>query len=251
MCVVFLVKSYKAGFVTSDSNIKPDQTLNELVAKIEQTGHSTVAVTENGESDGKLVGIITERDFRLSHVDGNSKVSEYMTPLKDLVKAMLNYGGLSQEYFGIDAENPAEGYEYTTELDGVTLDTIKGLSVNKASAKIDGLNYTGSWLELRSTLVLYHSFEVTGNIADYTFKCGDVELTPIWMGGNSYAVAVTEVYAQNIATEDTLTVTDGDATYTLTYNAMNYIKLAYNDATLNDLVSALYLYYAEAYDYFN
>ena len=81
------VKSYKAGFVTSDSNIKPDQTLNELVAKIEQTGHSTVAVTENGESDGKLVGIITERDFRLSHVDGNSKVSEYMTPLKDLVKA--------------------------------------------------------------------------------------------------------------------------------------------------------------------
>ncbi|MBP3561353.1 MAG: IMP dehydrogenase [Treponema sp.] len=81
------VKSYKAGFVTSDSNIKPDQTLNELVAKIEQTGHSTVAVTENGESDGKLVGIITERDFRLTHVDGNSKVSEYMTPLKDLVKA--------------------------------------------------------------------------------------------------------------------------------------------------------------------
>jgi IMP dehydrogenase len=81
------VKSYKAGLVTSDSNIKPDQTLNELVAKIEQTGHSTVAVTENGESDGKLVGIITERDFRLSHVDGNSKVSEYMTPLKDLVKA--------------------------------------------------------------------------------------------------------------------------------------------------------------------
>ena len=81
------VKSYKAGFVTSDSNIKPDQTLNELVAKIEQTGHSTVAVTENGESDGKLVGIITERDFRLSHVDGNSKVSEYMTSLKDLVKA--------------------------------------------------------------------------------------------------------------------------------------------------------------------
>ena len=81
------VKSYKAGFVTSDSNIKPDQTVNELVAKIEQTGHSTVAVTENGESDGKLVGIITERDFRLSHVDGNSKVSEYMTPLKDLVKA--------------------------------------------------------------------------------------------------------------------------------------------------------------------
>ena len=68
------------------------------------------------------------------------------------------------------------------------------------------------------------------------------------MGGNSYAVAVTEVYAQNMATEYSVTVNDA---YTLTYNAMNYIKLAYNDASLNDLVSALYLYYAEAYDYFN
>ena len=85
--MVAKVKAYKAGFVTSDSNIKPDQTLNDVLALKEKKGHSTVAVTENGESDGKLVGIITERDFRLSHVDGNSKVSEYMTPLKDLVKA--------------------------------------------------------------------------------------------------------------------------------------------------------------------
>ncbi len=80
------VKSYKAGFVKSDTNIRPDQTLSELVAKIQQTGHSTAAVTEDGESNGKLVGIITERDFRISHVDPNEKVSAYMTPLKDLVK---------------------------------------------------------------------------------------------------------------------------------------------------------------------
>ena len=80
------VKSYKAGFVKSDTNIRPDQTLSELVEKIQQTGHSTAAVTENGESNGKLVGIITERDFRISHVNPNEKVSTYMTPLKDLVK---------------------------------------------------------------------------------------------------------------------------------------------------------------------
>ncbi len=81
------VKMYKAGFVSSDTNIRPDQTLGELVEKIKQTGHSTVAVTENGEHNGRLVGIITERDFRLSHCSPQAKVSEYMTPLKDLVKA--------------------------------------------------------------------------------------------------------------------------------------------------------------------
>ena len=85
--MVARVKAYKAGFVSSDTNIRPDATLKELVAKIEATGHSTVAVTENGEADGKLVGIITERDFRMGHVAEDAKVSEYMTALKDLILA--------------------------------------------------------------------------------------------------------------------------------------------------------------------
>ena len=83
--MVARVKAYKAGFVTSDSNIRPEQTLEEVVALSERTGHSTVAVTEDGTANGKLVGIITSKDFRISHCAPNSKVSEYMTSLKDLV----------------------------------------------------------------------------------------------------------------------------------------------------------------------
>ena len=83
--MVARVKSYKAGFVTSDSNIRPDQTLEEVVSLIEQTGHSTIAVTEDGTAHGKLEGIITERDFRIDHVPAKSKVSEYMTPFAKLV----------------------------------------------------------------------------------------------------------------------------------------------------------------------
>ena len=79
------VKSYKAGFVTSDSNVRPDQTLEEVIALSEKTGHSTCAVTEDGSAHGKLVGIITSKDFRISHCKPNSKVSEYMTPLADMV----------------------------------------------------------------------------------------------------------------------------------------------------------------------
>ncbi len=83
--MVARVKSYKAGFVISDSNIRPDQTLEEVVSLIEQTGHSTIAVTDDGTAHGKLEGIITERDFRIDHVPANSKVNEYMTPFAKLV----------------------------------------------------------------------------------------------------------------------------------------------------------------------
>ena len=78
-------KSHKAGFVVSDSNVKPDQTLEELLALIEKTGHSTVAVTDDGSSTGKLEGIIADRDFRINRVPAGSKVREYMTPFSKLV----------------------------------------------------------------------------------------------------------------------------------------------------------------------
>ncbi|MBO8450061.1 MAG: IMP dehydrogenase [Spirochaetes bacterium] len=79
------VKSYKAGFVTSDSNIKPDQPLKDVIALKEKSGHSTIAVTEDGSPNGKLLGIITSRDFRLTHVSPEEKVSAYMTKFEDLI----------------------------------------------------------------------------------------------------------------------------------------------------------------------
>ena len=79
------VKTYKAGFVTSDSNVRPDQTLEEVIELSKKTGHSTCAVTEDGSAHGKLVGIITSKDFRISHCKPNSKVKDYMTLLEDMV----------------------------------------------------------------------------------------------------------------------------------------------------------------------
>ena len=86
------VKGYKAGFVESDSNIRPDQTLKDIVELKEKTGHSTVAVTDDGTKQGKLVGIVTSRDYRLSRMDLSTKVSEFMTPFDKLVYA---YEGVS------------------------------------------------------------------------------------------------------------------------------------------------------------
>ena len=82
------VKSYKAGFVVSDSNIRPDQTLSDVLALKEKTGHSTVAVTEDATPNGKLLGIVTSRDYRVSRMDVNTKVSEFMTPMEHLICGM-------------------------------------------------------------------------------------------------------------------------------------------------------------------
>lgn len=80
-------KSTKAGFVTSDANIRPDQTLRELLELKARTGHSTTAVTEDGTAAGKLVGLVTSRDYRVSRMDPDTKVSEFMTPFDKLIYA--------------------------------------------------------------------------------------------------------------------------------------------------------------------
>ena len=81
------VKSYKKGFVTSDSNLKPSATLADVLALKEKTGHSTVAVTEDGTAHGKLLGIVASRDYRISRMALTEKVADFMTPLDKLVIA--------------------------------------------------------------------------------------------------------------------------------------------------------------------
>lgn len=83
------VKAYKAGFVPSDSNIAPHQTLQDVIALKEKTGHSTMAVTEDGTANGKLVGIVTGRDYRISRTELDTPVSEFMTPFDKLVTAQV------------------------------------------------------------------------------------------------------------------------------------------------------------------
>ena len=80
-------KDYKAGFVTSDSNLSPEATLAEVLALKERTGHSTVAVTEDGTANGRLVGIVTSRDYRVSRMTPDTKVASFMTPFDKLVWA--------------------------------------------------------------------------------------------------------------------------------------------------------------------
>ena len=79
------VKATKAGFVYSDSNIRPDATLQDVLDLKDETGHATMAVTEDGTPEGKLLGIITSRDYRTSRMDPSTKVADFMTPFEKLI----------------------------------------------------------------------------------------------------------------------------------------------------------------------
>ena len=85
--MVARAKNFKAGFVTSISNIRPDQTLADILALKAENGFSTVAVTEDGTSSGKLLGLVTSRDYRVSRMDAATPVSEFMTPFSKLIFA--------------------------------------------------------------------------------------------------------------------------------------------------------------------
>lgn len=85
--MVRAVKATKAGFVKSDSNLPPDATLQDVLDLKARTGHSTIAVTEDGTAEGRVLGIITSRDYRISRMDRSEKVTTFMTPFEKMIYA--------------------------------------------------------------------------------------------------------------------------------------------------------------------
>ncbi|MGI6712425.1 MAG: IMP dehydrogenase [Bacillota bacterium] len=79
------VKGFKAGFVVSDSNLTPENTLKDVIELKERTGHSTIAITEDGSPSAKLMGLVTTRDYRISRDPLDKKVKEFMTPFSKLI----------------------------------------------------------------------------------------------------------------------------------------------------------------------
>ena len=85
--MVARAKNTKAGFVRSGSNLSPEDTLQDVLALKEKNGYSTVAITDDGTANGKLLGVVTSRDYRVSRMSADIKVKEFMTPLDKLIVA--------------------------------------------------------------------------------------------------------------------------------------------------------------------
>ena len=56
-----------------------------------RTGHSTIAVTADGTPNGKLLGIVASRDYRVNRTTPDDAcVTTFMTPIEKLVTAPEN-----------------------------------------------------------------------------------------------------------------------------------------------------------------
>ena len=83
------VKETKSGFVRSKWNLKPSNTLADILKIKEESTHTTIPVTEDGTSTGKLLGIITSKDYRLTRDNLDKKVEDIMTPISKLTYAKV------------------------------------------------------------------------------------------------------------------------------------------------------------------
>ncbi len=79
------VKKFKAGFVVSNANLTPEHTLKDVIELKERTGFSTIGITDDGSSNGKLQGIVTGRDYRPNKDNLDKKVKDFMTPFSNLI----------------------------------------------------------------------------------------------------------------------------------------------------------------------
>lgn len=80
-------KKHKAGFIDSDSNVKSGTSLRDVIALVEKTGHSTVTITEDGTSNGKFLGLVTDKDYRISRANLDDPIDKFMTPREKIVCA--------------------------------------------------------------------------------------------------------------------------------------------------------------------
>lgn len=85
--MVHRVKKHKAGFVISDSNVKTGTTLREVLALVEETGHSTVIITDDGTANGKFVGLVTDKDYRITRDNQDEAIDKFMTKAEDVICA--------------------------------------------------------------------------------------------------------------------------------------------------------------------
>ena len=86
------VKKHKAGFIISDSNVKSGTPLKEVIELVKETGHSTVMITEDGTANGKFIGLVTDKDYRISRDDMDAPIDNFMTPKE---KAVWAHEGIS------------------------------------------------------------------------------------------------------------------------------------------------------------
>ena len=99
------VKRFESGFVENPETLAPTNTIGD--ARIINKRYSGIPITEDGSTNGKLVGLITSKDFYFDDPDSNL-IKDYMTPFEDLV---IDYDGITLDQANIRLKESKKGME--------------------------------------------------------------------------------------------------------------------------------------------
>ena len=182
------------------------------------------------------------------HILKNS--GDYSKQTVDLVKAMLNYGAASQNYFNYRTKDLANSILEPEEQMGVsTIVTIPYIKEGDISpARVS--------LTLNSTLTMKLYFK-TEDVKNYTFKYRRNTL-PMTTSGEYTIVTIDGIYATQFSSGLSIKYTDENAVEkTLKYAPCNYAYIVLNQSDaaitpqLKNVVRALHKFSIAAADYAN
>lgn len=171
--------------------------------------------------------------------------------LKDLVTAMLHYGGASQTHFEYNTDDLANADLTAPDYSGVTIDGFEGITDQGTELA----SFYSASLLLKSETILRFFFQLDASVENFTATYNGQQLTVLERGG-LYYVDVTGISAKDLDADVTVTISDGISTADVTYNPMTYCATVLNDTTgtydqdMQNVVKALYLYNQAANIYF-
>lgn len=194
----------------------------------------TVTIANGGDTVTKTYTVKQYADTILA--------GSYEEADKNMVQAMLNYGGAAQTYFGHNTENPVSSELGTEAVPETTTD-------KSVSGAADGISLYSASLVFRNKIAV--RFYFTGSTEGITFKVGEKEYSAVAKDGMSY-VEIADILPQDLDQQITLTVTDaGGNVLTVVYGPMNYIVRMNSKGSenLQNLLKALYNYHLAAKAY--
>ncbi len=191
-------------------------------------------------------GVLFRKSYSVCSYANQILAGEYSEETKNLAKAMLHYGGTSQQYFGYNTDNLANaGLEAVNALPG---QSAKPISVNN---RLTQMQFYGATLLAKEKTVIRYYF-IADSVTGLTFTCNGKVCTPVQKDNLWYVDAegiTPDKYDQQVV----LTISDGTNTCSVSYSVLNYIERMYHKASSSESVkawvTAIYNYHLAAKAY--
>lgn len=266
---------------TTDTTVKDGVTYYvftcEVAAKEMTSDIKAQMIGNNGEKTGKVYTYTVKEyaDYILSHTSAAG--SNYGSATVQLVKGMLNYGGVAQKYFGYKTDQLASDGLALTEpvFDDTSIINFIKNEANKASiinySDSDKVTFKSAYLSLNSTTDLCVSVQFAEDVTvqedmfaillgSNEISKNQYEVTKV-NEGNCYKITLHGIKASQLQKQYEFEVNLSDTEQAvLKYGATSYAYAVMSSAcdnidnieSLREVVKALYAYgsCAQGYEYY-